>query len=637
MELIDELKKYYGFGSFRTGQEEVITKVINGHSVTAIFPTGAGKSLCYQLPALLLPGLTVVVSPLISLMHDQLSFLKKHSVKAAVLDSTLSRNEYQNTLQMAISGELKILMISVERFKNERFRNYLVKMNLSLLVVDEAHCISEWGHNFRPEYLKLPKYITEFIIPQVLLLTATATLKVADDICNKLNVKPENCIRTGFYRDNLFLNITPVTLEDKKGLLLKRLRESGDKSTIVYVTLQKTAEDVSNFLTEAGLSSMAYHAGLKSDVRADIQNRFMDGKTTCIVATIAFGMGIDKSDIRQVFHYDLPKSIENYSQEIGRAGRDGKPAFCEVFANKDGITVLENFIYGDTPDQESINLLLNELAKTTDTWEIKPLSLSNEVNIRQLPLKTLLVYLEIRGVISSMYSYFAEYQFKTNLNSSEILSRFNPQRQEFLKSLFRYTEKKRTWVTVKLDEFLENTGSDRARAISALEYLDSEGLIELSAKQSIEVYRKNKGSFDQDELGHELSNLFKEKEDSEIKRVDNMIKFFESEKCLSTELAGYFGEDKGVYKCGHCSVCDGSPALMEGGESLPELTKSIVDDKSREFIEKAGENIGISNITKFLCGISMPKLTKLKARGIPGFSSLEKYPFRTVKDTITKN
>ncbi len=637
MELKQELKKYFGFDSFRTGQEEVIKKVIEGNSVTAIFPTGAGKSLCYQLPSLLLPGLTVVVSPLISLMHDQLSFLKKHSVKAAVLDSTLSRDEYQNTLQMATNGELKVLMISVERFKNERFRNYLVKMNISLLVVDEAHCISEWGHNFRPEYLKLPKYITEFEIPQVLLLTATATLKVASDICKKLNVKTENCIRTGFYRDNLFLNITPVTLENKKNLLIKRLRESGDKSTIVYVTLQKTAEYVSNFLTEAGLSSKAYHAGLKSDVRADIQRNFMDGKTTCIVATIAFGMGIDKSDIRQVFHYDLPKSIENYSQEIGRAGRDGKPSFCEVFANRDGITVLENFIYGDTPDHESIILLLNELSGIGDTWEIKPLSLSNEVNIRQLPLKTLLVYLDIKGIISSMYSYFAEYQFKTNLNSGEILSRFNPQRQEFLKSLFKYTEKKRTWVTVKLDEFLENTGTDRVRAISALEYLDAEGLIELSAKQSIEVYRKNVQYFDKSELGFELCDLFKEKEDSEIKRVDNMIKFFESEKCLSTELAGYFGEDKVDYKCGHCSVCEGNAAVMEGGDSLPELTKSLVDEKSREFINKAGENIGINNIIKFLCGISMPKLTKLKARGIPGFSSLEKYPYRAVKETITKN
>ena len=327
----------------------MIEKILAGNSVAAIFPTGAGKSFCYQLPATLLPGITLVVSPLLSLMYDQLEFLKKHAIPAASLDSTLGRDEYQNVLARAKAGELKVLMISVERFRNERFRSHLLGMNISLLVVDEAHCMSEWGHNFRPEYLKLPIYKKEFSIRQILLLTATATTQVADNMCSKLGVEPQNLVRTGFYRKNLFLQVSPVTKHEKPNLLIKRLTGSEKLPTIIYVTLQKTAETVAGELTRSGIAAYPYHAGMENDARADIQNRFMAGSISCVVATIAFGMGIDKSDIRRIIHYDLPKSIEGYSQEIGRSGRDGTDARCELFADQSGITTLENFVYGDTP------------------------------------------------------------------------------------------------------------------------------------------------------------------------------------------------------------------------------------------------------------------------------------------------
>lgn len=630
------LQKHFGFPSFRQGQKEVISKVMNGKSTAAIFPTGAGKSLCYQLPAVLLPGLTLVVSPLLSLMHDQLEFLEKHHVKAATLDSTLSREEYQKTLQRAIAGELSVLMISVERFKNERFRTHLAQMQISLLVVDEAHCISEWGHNFRPEYLKLPHYAKEFTIPQVLLLTATATTVVARDMCEKLFIETENCVRTGFYRDNLFLQVSPTASQDKTSLLLRRLQERGANSTIVYVTLQKSADEVALALSNAGYRAKAYHAGMKHDIRAAVQNSFMSGETDIVVATIAFGMGIDKSDIRQIFHYDLPKSIENYSQEIGRAGRDGNPSFCEVFANRDGVTVLENFVYGDTPTKEGIVRLLREVREADKQWEVKLTSLSNETNIRQLPLKTLLVYLEMKGIVSSMYSYFAEYQFKTTLPGKDILNRFTEERREFLSQLFRFTEKKKVWVTVKLDEFLQQTGTERARAVAALEYLDAENLIELSTKQSIELYRITKSSFDIDKLADELHMLFEEKEASEIKRITTMIRFFESSSCLSTNLAWYFGEKKEGYQCGHCSVCQGSSVTMINSLELPALGALSLKELIAPFISKAGERATVDNITRFLCGITVPVFTKLKARALPGFAALEKYPYADVRFEVKR-
>ena len=349
--LTQQLQKYFGFDTFLKGQEGVIRKVLARQSAAAIFPTGAGKSLCYQLPAMLLPGLTLVVSPLLSLMKDQLDFLLANNIPAARLDSTLGKNEYNAILESAKSGQLKILMIAVERFKNERFRSHLQKMDVTLLVVDEAHCISEWGHNFRPEYLKLPDYQTEFKIAQTLLLTATATAPVIDDMCAKFDILKQNVVVTGFYRDNLFLQITPTAASDKKNRLLQRIQEAPQEPTIVYVTLQKTAEEVAVFLRTHNINAHPYHAGMETEKREEIQNKFMEGTMACIVATIAFGMGIDKKDIRRIIHYDLPKSIENYSQEIGRSGRDGKPALCEVMANRDNIHVLENFIYGDTPER----------------------------------------------------------------------------------------------------------------------------------------------------------------------------------------------------------------------------------------------------------------------------------------------
>lgn len=348
--LKQQLKKYFGFDSFLAGQETVIRRVLERKSAAAIFPTGAGKSLCYQLPAMLLPNMTLVVSPLLSLMKDQLDFLQAKKIPAARLDSTLERAAYNAIIEAARKGSLKVLMVSVERFKNERFRSHLEKMDVSLLVIDEAHCISEWGHNFRPEYLNLPSYQKAFGIEQTLLLTATATAQVIDDMCAKFNLARENVFVTGFYRNNLFLQVSPTATSEKEDRLLRRILENQQAPTIVYVTLQKTAERVAAFLCRHGIDARPYHAGMQSGEREQIQSQFMQGNLACIVATIAFGMGIDKKDIRRVIHFDLPKSIENYSQEIGRSGRDGDPALCEVLANRDTIPVLENFIYGETLD-----------------------------------------------------------------------------------------------------------------------------------------------------------------------------------------------------------------------------------------------------------------------------------------------
>lgn len=633
--LKDKLQQYFGFDKFKKGQEEVISKVLRNQSAAAIFPTGSGKSLCYQLPAMLLPGLTLVVSPLLSLMKDQLDFLKKQNIPAARLDSTLGREEYNFVIERAKRNELKILMISVERFKNERFRYNLQQMNLSLLVVDEAHCISEWGHNFRPEYLKLPAYQKEFSIPQVLLLTATATEKVIDDMCVKLDILRDNVVATGFYRKNLFLQVTSSNISRKMELLLNRIKEDTSVSTIVYVTLQKTAEAVSEFLCDNGIDSDFYHAGMKSEDRENLQNRFMVGEKVCIVATIAFGMGIDKKDIRRIIHFDLPKSIENYSQEIGRSGRDGEFAWCEVLAGRDNVNILENFIYGDTPEKESIVSLLQMIRDNGNSlWECRLQSLSRELNIRTLPLKTLLVYLDMDGVIRPKWTYFEEYSFKNGVGCEFIINKFKDERKQFVTAIFDNCHAKKTWTSINIQGVIDSYQADRQRIVTALNYFEAQDWLELQARLAVDVYDVILQDFDVTLMADKMYTLFMHKEGNEIQRIHNMLSFFESDSCLSRRLAGYFGEHIETDKCGHCSYCKGGRTILASPPKLKSLSDINIEDISIEFIQIIGDNFSVLNLTKFLCGIFTPCFLRLGIKQLPNFGVLENYPFKEVEKAV---
>lgn len=630
------LEKYFGFKSFRKGQKDVVSRLLDGESAAAIFPTGAGKSLCYQLPAILMPGLTIVVSPLLSLMKDQIDFLKSRGIQAERLDSTLTSSEYASILERAKGNDLKILMISVERFRNERFRNHLQKMKISLLVIDEAHCISEWGHNFRPDYLKLPLYRKEFGIDQVLLLTATATEKVVEDMCGKFEIQKNNVICTGFYRNNLFLQVSPVNEASKKEYLLKRLLKVPDAPTIIYVTLQKTAESIAEFLTLNGIKTSPYHAGMTNDDRERIQNEFISGSATCIAATIAFGMGIDKKDIRRIIHFDLPKSLENYSQEIGRAGRDGQLSFCEVIANRDNISVLENFIYGDTPLKTSIFSLADIIKEHPDQLlEVKPFSLSSFLDMRPLPFKTLMVYLELEGIVRPLYTRFDEYAFKYLIPAEDIIRQFNAERRDFVSEIFKNCHMKKIWAQVDIQAIMSDyPNTDRQRIVTALDYFVEKGWIELQTRQSVDIYEIVSRNFDPEALSLKLHGLFVSKENTEIGRIHNMVDFFEKDSCISRELAGYFGETIPVEKCGHCSFCRTGKTSIERTESLEPLEKMNRTELYGAFAEKAGDGFTVFNAAKFLCSISTPYMTKIGAKKLGNFGKLEKYPFKEVMDWV---
>jgi ATP-dependent DNA helicase RecQ len=617
----------FGFDAFRPGQEQVVEALLAGRSALAVFPTGAGKSLCYQLPALLLDGLTIVVSPLIALMKDQIDFLERSGIAAARLDSSLDAAEQRELYDRLRAGALQLLYVAPERFNNERFLAHLGRARISLFAVDEAHCISEWGHNFRPDYLKLAERARELGAERVLALTATATPAVVADIRAGFGIEEGDAVVTGFYRPNLTLLTTPVTAGARDAKLVEQLRDRLPGSTIVYVTLQRTAVRIAVLLAEAGLPARPYHAGMSAEERVEVQEWWSASPQAIVVATIAFGMGIDKSDVRYVYHYNLPKSLESYSQEIGRAGRDRDESICELLACPDDVPTLENFAFGDTPTRESLAGLFAEvLAYPAGTeFAVSEYALSVRHDLRPLVLKTVLTYIELDGVLRQGTPFYAGYRLRPlgEAPLEEIFGRFDAPRADFLRRLVATGKTGRTWTTLAPDDAAAEVGEERSRIVAALEYLDQQGLVELQPAEVRQRYVLLAHPDSGAKLVDRLLERFARREHAETARIESVLALVTHDGCQVNALVGYFGETR-QEPCGHCSHClTGHAQQLPEPEPKPAIETSVSSAALAELRSAHSGALGTPRQqARFLAGITSPATSGARLTRQPLFGAL---------------
>jgi ATP-dependent DNA helicase RecQ len=608
--VLDVLADRFGFSSFRPGQQQVVDALLAGRSALAVFPTGAGKSLCYQLPALLLDGVTVVVSPLIALMKDQIDVLARQGIDAARLDSSLTPDEARSVSDRLRARTLKLLYVAPERFNNERFLAQLGETKIALFAVDEAHCISEWGHNFRPDYLKLAARARELGAERVLALTATATPAVVADIRAGFGIEQADAVVTGFYRPNLTLLTTPVRAADRDQALIDRLRGRPPGTTIVYVTLQRTAERVAALLAAAGLPARAYHAGMSAEDRVEVQEWWTRSDRSVVVATIAFGMGIDKADVRYVYHLNLPKGLESYSQEIGRAGRDGEPSSCELFACSDDVPTLENFAHGDTPTSEAIAALLDEVLAhdVGEQFAVSEHDLSGRHDVRPLVLKTLLTYLELDGLLAQGTPFYAGYRLRPLRGSLDDLpAGFDADRAAFLRRVLASGRTGRAWTSIDPGAL----GAERARVVAALGYLEQQGLVELKASDVRQRYTLLARPPSIDRVRDGLAERFARREQAETERIARVVSLVTHDGCQVQALVGYFGEER-PEPCGHCTFClTAEPRELPEPDPLPPIESVVDRDGLRALREAHPDALGLPRQrARFLCGLTSPATTR---------------------------
>lgn len=557
------LNRYWGFSSFRPLQEDIIHAVLDGKDVLAMLPTGGGKSLCYQIPALCFDGICVVVSPLIALMKDQVQSLVKRNIKAACLVSGMSKNEQDVVLNNALYGKIKILFISPERMKSQLFVNHFRDMKVSFLVVDEAHCISEWGYDFRPPYLELSFLRSFHPGKPVLALTASATPEVVVDIQEKLHFESSVVFKGGFYRDNLSYMFYKE--DDKYGRLLKVARNL--KGTgIVYVRNRRRTVEISHFLNLNGISSTYYHAGLPSTERDIHQSVWMKGDVQVMVATNAFGMGIDKPDVRFVVHLDIPQSIESYYQEAGRAGRDGKPSFAVMLYDDGDIRQCWDGFNRNFPQLSYIRNVYSAIcnyyqipvgsgAGAEYPYYIEQICAAYKFNVADYYSAT--HFLEKEGLLAIPET--EELFSKVYIPVSKVdLYRYqveNVQYEELISVLLRmYGGLFSDFVQISERKIAEKLMVLEERVVKMLQHLDASKIIMYKKKHLGPRIIFTSERIDSQNISLADSKYDQLKRNAEV-RLNAMLDFVQGGfECRSRRLLSYFGDD-GQDECMMCDVC----------------------------------------------------------------------------------
>jgi ATP-dependent DNA helicase RecQ len=583
------MRKVFGFHEFRPGQEEILEAIFSGEETLVVMPTGGGKSLCYQLPALILPGTTLVISPLIALMKDQVDSLRVFEVPAISVNSLMGIGEQEEALRKIAEGSYKLIYASPERLRSAPFLRALKKKPISLVAVDEAHCISIWGHDFRPDYLKIGQALDWLGRPQTIALTATATDRVREDIVSQLKLRAPKLFITGFDRKNLFFEVVPVRRSKEKFSHLAGRLERLRGGAIVYAGTRKGVDSVVRGLDREGIEALRYHAGLEEEERSRIQDAFLEGHAKIVVATNAFGMGIDRSDIRLIMHYNFPGSIEAYYQECGRAGRDGAPSTCLLLFSPSDRRLQEFFIEMNYPDREVILSVYQALLERPEDpiWlTYREIGLLCKPPAEEMAVSSSLKILEEAEVVHRLHRYE---------NLAELYLKQRP--KEILDGVSKKSPSK-----VALIEFLAGHYTEE-ELLEGIQFLPDE--MTEKAHLSKDTFRRLMGEMEEHEEGTYIPpfrgrgvRLLSRKAPSELpinfetlqlrkahqlEKLNRMMDYGTSSRCRRAYLLQYFGDYYPSQICGGCDHCQNlkvRPATEEN-MSDPLLSLKILSGVAR--------------------------------------------------------
>ncbi|WP_340105044.1 RecQ family ATP-dependent DNA helicase [Rhodohalobacter sp. 8-1] len=626
-----KLQEVWGYPSFRPGQEEVISNVLQGQDTLVLFPTGGGKSLCYQVPSLLFEGMTLVISPLVALMQDQVDQLKKLGIRATFINSTLPGYETEQRMVNARNGMYRLLYVAPERLATDMWKHQMPQFNISLVAVDEAHCISEWGHSFRPSYRTIREELRD--LPDStrwIALTATATPEVKEDIQTNLEFSDPTIVAGGFGRDNLkwWVNETP----QKQKMLMNAVTKASKKgSGIVYCSTRRDCEQWAGRFRREGINSEAYHAGLQSKTREKIQTDWIEGKTDVVVSTNAFGMGIDKPDCRFVVHETMPISLESYYQEAGRAGRDGQESFPVLIYKKGDAERAEKRIRRGYPDYETLKKVYNGICDELDLAVGSEMETAEPIDYKKIGKRTGLKESQISVSVRVLER--LEVLEKTELYESKIGVHFtagkhyirsliqesSSKKMQFLDLLFRQFGAESFNKMHFIDESyicekLKVTSRQLEKALQV--FASQDQILEYAKRGEQPLIRLMESRMGKLEIDHESAYHYR---DVLLSKLGYMTQYIETDGCREQFLRTYFGET-GTGRCGHCDNClrsAGSDNVMLGQQEIDKIEALLADGDKTVGELKKGSGLSGKQVSRILKLLSREdQLIKVEEDGV---------------------